>query len=200
MKIDANGTVSEACARGDFGAGHTLDEAKNERLTVGFREGTDCLEDSVGFGAGVGRGTKRGRQLLGFGGVGFLVECVVRFNAAVKIRGAVAGNGGEPAWEFGYFAERVEARQGLEEDVLDQVIDVGIRHAGEQNTVDHAGVAIVEEAKGGAVTLPGSEDERVVGAAGFRRSVHGCETGMGGSKFKDCRHVASMEKRKRLLG
>lgn len=87
----------------------------------------------------------------------------------------------------------------MEEDVLGEVVNVRVRHAGEQNAVDHASIAGVEQAKGGAVTALGGANERVVGAAGIQRQVHGRETGAGRVEFKECRHVGSIESKNRLL-
>jgi len=95
----------------------------------------------------------------------------VRFATAMKIDGAIAGDGGEPAGELGDFAERGQARESLEEDVLEKVVDVGVRDAGEKNAVDHTGVARVEESEGGTIALLGGADEGVVGS--IRRRVHG---------------------------
>jgi hypothetical protein len=115
------------------------------------------------------------------------------FAAAVKIRGAIAGNGSEPAREFGDFAKRGEAREGLEENVLDEVVDIGVGDAGKKDAVDHAGVAGVEEAEGRAVALLGGADQGVVGDGMLAGCVHCGETGAGGVEFKECRHVVSIE-------
>ena len=124
----------------------------------------------------------------------FFVEFVAGFDAAVKIGGAVAGDGGEPSGEAGDFAKSAEARQGLEEDVVDEIVNVGEGHAGEENAVDHAGVAGVEHAEGCAVTTLGGAHEGVVGAAaGFQRRIHGRRTGAGRAEFKECGHFKSME-------
>jgi hypothetical protein len=56
MKIDTYRAGSEASASGNFGAGHALDEPKNERVAVGFGERANRVEDSMGFGAGVRSG------------------------------------------------------------------------------------------------------------------------------------------------
>jgi hypothetical protein len=198
MEIDANGTVSEAGARGDFRAGHAFDEAEDERLAVGFGERANGVEDGVGFGAGVGSGVGGGRRLLVLRGREFFVEFVVGFDAAVKVCGAVARDGGKPAGEFGGFAKRTESRQGLEENVLDEVVHIGMGDAREKNAVDHADVAGVEKAEGGAVTLLGGADQGVVGAGVIWESAHGRETGAGGMEFEECGHVGSIEKKDRL--
>ena len=39
MKIDADRTVREAGARGNFRTGHALNEPEDERLAVGFGQG-----------------------------------------------------------------------------------------------------------------------------------------------------------------
>jgi len=198
MKIDANGAVGKPGARGDFGAGHALDEAKNERLAVGFGEATERIKDGMGFSVRVSRGTEGGSRLLGFLGRGFLVECFVRLDATMEVGGAVARNGREPTGKLGDFAKGDEPRQSLKKDVLNEVVNVGMRHAGEENAVDHAGIAGVEETEGVAVTVLGGADERVVRAAGFRGWVHGREAGAGGLEFKECGHVGAMEMKNRL--
>jgi hypothetical protein len=199
MKIDAHGAVGESDARGDFWTGHTLDEAKHEGLTIGLGEGADGLEDGVGLGARMGSGRERGRRLPGsFGGGGLFDELLVRFCAAVKIRGAVSSDRSEPPGKFGDFAQGIETWQSLKEDVLNEVVDVRIRHAREKNAVNHASVTGVQEAEGGAVALPSGAHQHVVGAAVFEGSVHGRETGVGRTKFKQCRHVGSIEIKDRL--
>ena len=126
----------------------------------------------------------------------FLVEFFIWFDAAVKIGGAVAGDGGEPSGEAGDFAQRAEAPQGLEENVLHEIVDAGEGNAGEQDPVDHPGVASVEKAECGAVTPLGSADKGVIGATiEFERRIHGRRTGARGAEFKKCGHVGSMKMR-----
>jgi hypothetical protein len=193
MKVDANGAVSKAGARGDFGTGHALDEAKDQSFAIAFGEGENGVESCVGFGGGMGAGRRRGSRRSGFWGGRFFDKLVERLTAAVKVRGAIASDGGEPAGEFGDFAERGETREGSEKNVLDEVVDVGVRDAGEKDAVDHAGVTGVKKTEGGTIALLGGADEGVVGAAVLLRSVHSRETGAGRMEFKECRHVASME-------
>ena len=148
----------------------------------------------MGFGAGL-RGVTRGRS-RGFSlhGGRFFVEFVVGFDAAVKIGGTIAGDRGEPSWEARDFAEGAHARQGLQEDVVDQIVDVWEGHAGEENAVNHSGVAGVEEAECCPVASLGGAHERVVGAtAGFLRRIHGRRTGAGRAEFKECGHFRSTE-------
>jgi hypothetical protein len=127
----------------------------------------------MGFGRGVRsrRRRKSGRmgRLLG----DLFVKFVDRFATPVKIGGAVAGNGGKPAREFGSVTKPDEAGKGLEENVLDQVVDVGIRDTGENDAMDHASVAGIEEAEGGAIALLGGADEVLVGCGPGRGGVHG---------------------------
>ncbi len=101
----------------------------------------------------------------------------------MKICGAVAGDGGEPAGEAGDFAESGEARQGLEKDVLHEIGYVWEGNSGEKNPVNHAGVAGVEETEGGAITSLGGANKVVVGAADFADSVHGRGAGAGSADF-----------------
>ncbi len=179
MKIDANGAVGEAGASGDFGAGHAFDEAKNEGLAVGVGERADGVEHRMGFGPGV-RGVTSGRgDLFGLRGGGCFVEFFVGFDAAVKIGGAIASDGGEPSGETRDFAESAEAGQGLKEDVLHEVGDIGEGNAGKQKAVDHSGVTGVQEAEGGAISALSGANEGVVGAAGFVKRIHGWGTGAG---------------------
>jgi hypothetical protein len=125
-----------------------------------------------------------------------LVEFFICFDTAVKIGGAVAGDGGEPSGEAGDVAERGKSRQGLEKNVLHEIVDVGEGNAGEQDPVDHARVARVEKAEGGAVTPLGSADKGVIGATTeFERRIHGQRTGARGAEFKKCGHVGSMKMR-----
>ena len=114
----------------------------------------------------------------------------------MKIGGAVAGDGGEPSGEAGDFAKSAEAGQGLEKNVLREIVDGGEGNAGEQDPVDHAGVASVEKAERGAVTPLGSADKGVIRAAiEFERRIHGRRTGARGAEFKKCGHVGSMKMR-----
>ena len=124
---------------------------------------------------------------------GFLVEFLVGFDAAAKIGGAIASDGGEPSGEAGDFAESAEARQGLKEDILHEIVDVGEGNAGKQEAVDHAGIAGVEKAEGGAITVLRGADESVVGAPGVVLKIHGRWTGAGRAEFRECGHVGSME-------
>ena len=199
MKIDTHGAVGEAGARGDFWATQALDEAKNERIAVGVGKGVDGLEDGVGFGGGVGGSGGSGRRMLGVLEGGNFAEFIDGFAAAVKVGGAVASDGGEPAGEFGNFAKREETREGLEEDVLDEIVDVRIGNAGEENAMNHAGVAGVELAKGGAIALLGGADEGVI-RSGFRGRVHGRQSVARGMEFVECHHVSSIERKDSLLG
>ena len=126
-------------------------------------------------------------------GGGFFVEFFVGFDAAVKIGGAIARDGGEPCGEAGDFAERSEAWQGLEEYVLHQIVDVGEGNASEENTVDHAGVTGVEQSESGTVATLGGANEGVVWAAEFVRKIHDRWTAARRAEFRECGHVGSME-------
>jgi hypothetical protein len=193
MKIDAYGAVREASASGDFGAGHAFDEAKDEGFAVSVGKRADGVENGVGFGAGV-RGMTSGRNaLFRLGGSGFLVEFFVGFDAAMKIVGAVASDGDQPSGEAGDFAQIGEAAQGLEEDVLHEVVDVGEGNASEENAVDHAGVTGIEQSESDTVAALGGANEGVVWAAEFVRKIHDRWTGARRAEFRECGHVGSME-------
>ena len=133
------------------------------------------------------------RKWFGLRGSGFLVKFVIGFDAAMKIGGAIAGDGGEPSGKVGDFAQIGEAWQGLEEDVLHEVVDVGEGDASKENAVDHAGVAGVEKAECGAVAVLGGANKGVVGAAGFVKRIHGRRTGARRAEFGECGHVGSLE-------
>jgi hypothetical protein len=164
MKIDAHGAVREASAGSDFRAGHALDQSKNKSFAIAFGEGEDGVESGAGFDGGVRRGRRGRRRRAVFCSSGFFDEFVKRFVVTVKVGSAVAGDGGEPAGEFGDFAEGGEAREGLEENVMDEIVDVGVGNAREKDAVDHTGVTRVEEAEGRAIALLGGAYEGVVGA------------------------------------
>jgi hypothetical protein len=183
MKIDANRAVGKAGAGGDFGASHPFDEAKDQWFTVGVREGADGVEDRVRFGAGVGGMIRGWSGGVGLRGVRLFVEFFGGFCATMKIRGAIAGDGGEPSGEARDFAESGEARQSQEKDVLHEIVCVGEGNSGEENPVNHAGVAGVQKAERGAVTLLRGAYEGVVGTGGIVDGGHGRGTGAGCAEF-----------------
>src|SRR5258707_15778778 len=51
MQIDADRSMREAGARGDFRSGHPFDEAKDEWLAVRIRQTANRFEDGVRFRA-----------------------------------------------------------------------------------------------------------------------------------------------------
>jgi len=114
---------------------------------------------------------------------GFFVEFFGGFRAAMKICGAVAGDGSEPTREARHFAESGEARQGLEKDVLHEIGYVREGNSGEKNPVHQAGVTGVEETEGGAITSLGGANKVVVGAGGIVDGGHGRGTGAGSAEF-----------------
>jgi len=113
----------------------------------------------------------------------FFVEFFGGFRAAMKICGAVAGDGSEPAGETGDFAESGEARQGLEKDVLHEIGYVREGNSGEKNPVNQAGVTGVKKAERGTVTQLRGAYEGVVGAGGIVDGGHGRGTGAGSAEF-----------------
>jgi len=64
-----------------------------------------------------------------------------------------------------------------------EIVDVGERDPGKQNSVDHAGVARIEKAEGGAIAALCCANEGVVGSAGFARKIHGRRTGARRAEF-----------------
>ena len=102
-----------------------------------------------------------------------LVQGRLGLGAAMEVVGAIAGDGGEPTGKIGDVAKRMEAREGLDENVLNEVFHMRIGNAGEKDAVDHTGIARVEPAEGGTVALLRGAHEGVVGGGGIRRGVHG---------------------------
>lgn len=176
VKVDAHGAVGKAGAFGDFGAAHAFDKAQDQGFAIGFGKREDGVESGVGFGGGVRGGT--GWQVVFFV-EGFFGKFMVRFAAAVKVGGAIAGDRSEPAGEFGDFAKRGEARKGLKENILDEVVDIGVGNPGKKDAVDHAGITGIEKAEGGAVALLRGADEGLV-----RAGVHGEPAGEWSAQFK----------------
>jgi hypothetical protein len=168
MKIDANGAVRESGASGDFRAGHAFDETEDKSFAVGFWEGEDRVESSAGFSGGMRTGSRSSRLNRS----GFFHELVDRLTTTVKIGGAITGDGGEPAGEFGDFTKRREARKSLQENVLDEIVYIGGRNAREKDAMNHAGVTGIEEAKRGAIALLSIADEGFVVNRDDGRRVH----------------------------
>jgi hypothetical protein len=95
VEINANGPVRESGARGNFGAGHALDEAKDERFAIGVWQRAYGFENLVSFGL---LAVSCGISAPLFA-VKFLIEFACRARLAVKIGGAIAGDGSEPTTE-----------------------------------------------------------------------------------------------------
>jgi hypothetical protein len=183
MKIDANGAVGEADAGSDFRTAHAFDEAKNEGFAVGVGKRTNGIEDGVGFSAGVRGVIHEGSGRFALRSGGHFVELFVGFGATVKVCGAITRDGSEPSGEAGDFAKSVEPGQGLEEDVVYEIVDVGEGNAGKQNPVDHAAIARIEKAEGGAIAALCCANEGVVWSAGFVGKIHGRRTGARSAEF-----------------
>jgi hypothetical protein len=114
----------------------------------------------------------------------------------MKIDGAVARDRGQPAGKTGNVAQGVKARHGSEKNVLDEVVNVGVRDASKKNAVNHAGVARVEKTKGGAIAGLGGANKGVVGfvAAGIGWDGHGERTEAERCGVDQCGHGASIER------
>ena len=169
--------MGESCARGNFGAGHTFDKAQDQRLAIGFRKRTDGVEGGAGFGGGVGvlrSGEFRGWR--SFFGMRLVVQRNVGLETAMKVCGAVASDGGQPSWKVVGVAQGDELRQGLEENVLDEVFDLVRRDACEKDAVDHTGIAGIEGAISGPVAvLGGANQGRVWRGGEVEPCIHGCD-------------------------
>jgi hypothetical protein len=111
----------------------------------------------------------------------------------MKIDGAIACDRGQPAGKTRNVTQHMKAAHGLEEYVLDEVVDVGERDARKENAVNHAGVTRVEKAEGGAVAGLGGANEGVVGA-GIGWDGHGERTGTEGCGLGQYWHNASIER------
>ena len=83
----------------------------------------------------------------------------------MEVDRAVAGNHRHPAAERCGIAQAVEPVPGGKEDVLYQIVDVAIRHPGQEQAVDDAGIAIVQAREGPLVPAPGRADQTGI----FRR-------------------------------
>jgi hypothetical protein len=196
MKIDAYGAVRQAGARGDFGSGHAFDETKHKRFAVGFWKREDGFERNARFRGGLRSTTVGGRELAGIGD-GVIVERNIGLGAAMKIDGVVARDGGQPAGKTRNVAQGVKAWHGLKKNVLDEIVDVGVRDARKKNAMDHAGVARVEKPEGGAVAGLGGANEGVVGVvgAGIGWDGHGERTGAKACGLGQCGQSASIERK-----
>ena len=204
MEIDADRAVSKAGAGGDFGTSHALDEAKDQSFAIAFGERENGVESGVGFGAGMGSGGGEGEgRGSASAASGLFDKLVERLAAAVKVRGAIASDGGEPAGEFGEFAERGEAREGLKENVLEEVVDVGIGERGREGCRGPCGSSGRKEDR--------RRNDRLVGRRGSgRRRGLSWMWGEQGSRprnrsgkngvQKECRHGCVHRDEKRLLG
>ena len=82
--------------------------------------------------------------------------------APVEIRRPVPGDPREPAAERTRIPERFEPMPGREEDVLNQIFNVGARRPSQEQTMNHADIALVEAAKRALVPAPrGSHEPRI---------------------------------------
>jgi hypothetical protein len=91
---------------------------------------------------------------------------------------AMAGDGSEPAGKRGGLAQRIETAHGDEKDVLDEVVDVGARHRGQQQAMDHSGIAAIQLGKGRPVAAArGVHDVGITAPA--RHEIGRAHTGVG---------------------
>src|SRR5881394_4100762 len=125
MQIDADRSMRESGARGDFRSGHPFDETKDERLAVRIRQTANRFEDGVRFGA-----VRRAATAA----CGLILRVVVkllgaRMRLAEKIDGAIARDCSDPAAEMIHLAQRNDTRHGLHEYVLHKILDRNRRNA-----------------------------------------------------------------------
>jgi hypothetical protein len=91
----------------------------------------------------------------------------------MKIGGAISRDGSEPAWKILGIAQGGELGESLEKDVLNEVFHLVRSDAREQDTVNHAGIAGVEVAVGGAVAFLCGANQGSVRGSGIRQRTHG---------------------------
>lgn len=172
MEIHADRAVRQAGASGDFRAGHSFNEAKDERFAIGIRQRTNGVKHLVRIGlihAACGM-----RAFLV--GVRLLDEFGGRPRLAVKIHGAIARDGRKPATEARNIAERIEAGKRLEENILHKVFDGSVGNFRKENAVDHSGIAGIEQTEGVAVAVLRGLYKRDIGAGRLDGGIHGRET------------------------
>lgn len=169
MQIDADRSVREAGARGDFWSGHSFDEAKDERLAVRIRQTANRFEDGVGFGAVRCTAAAACGLILWF-----VVELVSRrARLAEKIDGAIARDCRDPSSKMIRLAQRMDVRHGTDENVLHKILDCLDRHAAQQNAVNHARVPLVQMSERSAVAVLRSADELFVRTIAQSAGIHG---------------------------
>lgn len=152
MKIHADRTWGKTRASGNLRAAHAFDQAKNQSLAIGFRQSANGSERHGSF---VVRSRSLADLVRQFGCGARPPEIVLR---------AAAGDGGDPAAEGFGGTKRGKMTQRLKEHVVDEIFDVGIWNAGEQDSVDEPGIARVEAAESGAISPATGGDIALVGS------------------------------------
>jgi hypothetical protein len=113
----------------------------------------------------------------------------------MKVGSTIASDGGEPAGEVAGIAEGGELREGLQEDVLNEVFDVLGWDAREEDAVDHAGITRVEDTVGGAIAVLRGANEGDVSGRRIEPRIHGCDACLDRGEFIKCGHVGAIEMR-----
>ena len=191
MEIDTDGAVRETCASGDFRAGHAFHEPQDERFTVSVGKRANGLEDGKSFR--VVRGARNLRRVPpNFRTAKLLCESNCRLMVTIVIVSSVTSDSRKPARKSRGVPQGAKPRESLEENVVNKVLGGGKRHTREEDTVDHASIAIIQEAEGGAVATLGGADQCVIGFAGAWRRIHDHQTQAGGVEFEECSHDGSI--------
>src|SRR5258708_37401288 len=118
MKIYAHGTVRKPGTSGDFRSSHAFDKTQDQWLAIGVRQPAYCIQqrDAV-FDSDFAF-----RILRRFGYSSLIVERTIRLRATVKICRAVTCDSRQPWAETRNIAKCCKLWQGLQENVVDQIL------------------------------------------------------------------------------
>src|SRR5882724_70293 len=118
MKIYAHRTVRESGTSRDFRSSHAFNKTQNQWLAIDVRQLADCTQQ----GDAVFDSDSAFRILWRFGCSSLIVERTIRLRATVKIGCTVTCDSGQPWAETRNVAKCRKLRQGLQENVVDQIL------------------------------------------------------------------------------
>src|SRR6266851_2137964 len=169
IKIYAHRTVRESGTSRDFRPSYSFNKTQDQRLAIDFGQFAYRIQqrDAV-FDCNFPF-----RILWRFSNSSLLVERVIRLRPAMKIGCAVTCNRGEPRTETRNIAKCCKLWQGLQENVMDQILGSCAGNPRQQNSVHHPDVALVQMAESGAIAALCSFDQRFVTGVFTRSGVHG---------------------------